>query len=306
MPDLMHLDANESAFFKRELEHVKAQSYDVKHKALKATTLIPVESDAPAGADTITWRSFDAVGVAKIVSDYAKDFPRVDVLGVENTVRVRSLGASYGYSIKEIRRSQMAGTRLDQRRANAARRAIDELIDSLAWRGDAAYGIQGLLDYPGMTEATIAVGAGSSKAWSAKTPDEIVADVTALLDAVTETTNGGEIPDTMVLPIAQYNLIANTRMEGGDSKTILRFILDNNPYLTAIDWVSDLAGAGDSGTDRVLVYSRDPEKLGLQIPMEFEQFEADKHGMEYEIPCHAETAGVIMYYPLSAAYGDGI
>jgi hypothetical protein len=38
----------------------------------------------------------------------------------------------------------------------------------------------------------------------------------------------------------------------------------------------------------------------------FEQFDPIQKGMEYEIPCHAETAGVIVYYPLSIAYGDGL
>ena len=126
MKNMYKLDANESAFFKRALEAVKSRTYDVKRKTLKATTLIPVETDAPNGADVITYRSFDAVGVAKIISDYAKDFPRADVYGKEEMVKIFSLGSSYGYSIKEIRRAQMAGTNLDQKRAMAAKRAIDE------------------------------------------------------------------------------------------------------------------------------------------------------------------------------------
>ena len=35
-------------------------------------------------------------------------------------------------------------------------------------------------------------------------------------------------------------------------------------------------------------------------------FAEDKKGMSYQVPVHAETAGVIVYYPASIAFGDGI
>lgn len=302
----LKLDANESAFFTRQLEYVKSKTYDVKYKNLKATQLIPVSTEAPAGADTITYRSFSKVGVAKVVSDYAHDFPRVDTVGTESTIKVRSLGDSYGYSIKEIRRSQMAGTRLDTRRAEVARRAIDELINTLAWDGDSNYSIQGFIDYPGITEYTIPNdGTGSSKLWSTKTPDKIVRDVTGLVDAIVDTTNGREAPDTLLLPLSLYNLIANTRMTDGNDKTIMTFIMENNPYIKRIEWVVELKTAGAGSTTRIMAYTRNPNNLTLEIPQPFEQFPAQWKGMEAEIPCHAETGGVIVYYPLSVAYGDG-
>ena len=50
----------------------------------------------------------------------------------------------------------------------------------------------------------------------------------------------------------------------------------------------------------------DPMKLTLELPMPFEQFAPQQTGMEYQIPCHAKCGGVIVYYPASIAYGDGI
>lgn len=305
--DVMKLDANESAFFKRQLEYIKSQTYDTKYKNLKATTLIPVSTEAPNGADSITFRRFSKVGFAKIVSDYANDFPRVDVYGEEQQSPVHSIGASYGYSIKEIRRAQMAGLNLNQRRADTARRAIEEEIDSIAWDGDSDYGLNGLIDYPGITEYTVpADGTGSVKLWSAKTPDKIVRDVTGMVDAIVDTTNGREAPDTLLLPITQYLYIANTRMTDGNDKTIMTYIMDNNPFINTIEWVVELAGAGAGATDRMMLYTRSPNNLTLEIPQPFEQFSPQQKGMEYEVPVHAETGGVIVYYPLSVCYGDGI
>lgn len=304
--DIMKLDAGESAFFKRQLEYIKSRTYDVKYKNLKAKTLLPISSEAPAGADYIIWYSFDKVGQAKIIADYANDFPRVDVYATENQSKVKSLGDSYGYAIREIRRAQMAGVNLNDRRANTARRAIEELIDDLAWNGDSNFNIQGFLDYPGITEYTVpADGTGSTKTWSTKTPDQIIRDLTGMRTAVSVPTKGREEINTILLPRTQFELIKNTRMTDGNSKTIFTFFMDNNPGIT-IEVLDLLASAGAGSTDRMMGYVRDPNNLTLELPQPFEQLEADKKGMEYIIPCHAEHGGVIIYYPQSVVYGDGL
>ena len=64
-PQEIRLDAGEQIFFGDQLALIKARTYDVQHKALKALQLLPVSSDQDAGADHIIWHSFDKVGVAK-------------------------------------------------------------------------------------------------------------------------------------------------------------------------------------------------------------------------------------------------
>lgn len=304
--NMMKLDAQGSAFFNRELEVVKSKTYDVKHKELRALTLLPVETDTHNGAETITWRSYDKVGTAKIIADYATDFPNVDVLGEEKSVKPKSIGNSYRYSIEEIRRSQMVGKSLDSRRAAAARRGHDEKHDDIAWNGSTKAGLNGFINYPGITEYTVPNGTGGNSTWASKTPDEIFADVTGIMNAVQVPTNNKEMPDTLFLPLAQYNDIAFRRVTDGDSTTVLAYILKNHPTLKAIEWVNELKGAGTGGADRMMVLVRDVDHVAIQIPQPFEQFDADKKGMAYMIPCHSKTAGVIVYYPQSVAFGDGI
>lgn len=303
--DRFHLDASETAFFKRQLEYVKGRTYDVKYRNLKAQQFIPVSTEAPAGADYIIWYSYSKAGTAKIIADYAHDFPRVDVFATENQAKIYSMGDSYGYSIKEIRRAAMAGNNLDTRRANTARRAIEELFDRLAWYGDADFNIQGFFDYPGITEYTVPDGAGAAPEWSTKTPDEIIADLTGIMDSVSVPTNGREMVDTILLPREQYNLIKNTRMGGSSDTTIYSFFTKNNPDVI-IDVLDELAGIGAGGSDRYYAYVRDAEHLTQEIPQPFEQLEADKKGASWEVPCHAEFGGVQIYYPQSVAFGDEI
>lgn len=302
----MKLDAKESAFFETELRYVKSKTYDAKLAELKGLSLIPIDMSAGAGVNEITYRSFRGVGIAKVIADYAKDFPRVDVYGEEVTVPVKGIGNSYGYSIQEIRASQRAGKQLDLRRATAARRAHEELINKMALKSDPTIRTNGLIDYPGISEVTLeSDGQGSSKTWASKTADQIIRDVNDMVTAVMTPTSGRETPDTLLLPLAQYNALANIRLSNTD-KNVLNYILENNPYIKRIDFLLELDGAGAGGTDRAIVGRFDADHITLEIPQPFEQFDAQQEGMEFTIPCHSECAGTIIYYPLAFAFADGI
>ena len=302
----IRLDGFEQVFFDEQLALVKARTYDVKHKALKALTLLPVSTEQDPGADRIIWRSFDQVGVAKIVADYANDFPRADVAGEEHISPVRDIGSSYGYSLKEIRRAQKAGVSLDAKRAEACRRAIDEKQDKIAWFGDSKAKLPGFINAAGITEYVAANGAGGSKTWATKTADEIVADVAGIITAAGEATNGIENPDTLILPLSLYNKLMTTPYGANRDKTILGFIRENYPQITRIDWVQDLAGAGAGGASRVMAYSRDPLKVEVQIPQRLEQFPPQQKGLAFDIICAQSTGGTLVYYPLSVVFCDGL
>jgi len=301
--DPTRLDSNESVFFNRELAFVKSRSYDAKYAELKGLALIPISTEAGAGINEIVYHQYRGVGFAKVIADYAKDFPRVDIYGEEKSVKVKGIGDS----IKEIRASQRAGKNLDQRRAITARRAHDEQMNKMALKSDPINGTFGLLDFPGITEVTLQNdGTGSSKTWASKTPDQIVRDINDMVNAVMEPTSAREVPDTLLLPIAMYNDIATRRIGEAGEKTLMKYILENSPYIKRIDWLSELKNFGAGNTNRALVGRFDEEHITLEIPQPFEQFEAQQEGMEFTIPCHSECAGTIIYYPLAFAYADGI
>jgi hypothetical protein len=305
--DPMRLDKGESIFFAREVEHIKTQTYDAKPKELKGLMLIPISTDASPGARLITYRRYASVGFAKIISDYANDFPRVDAYGEEESIKVYSIGVSYGYNIMEIREAAMTpGKNLELRRAVAARRSHDEEANSLSLNGDDEYKINGLIRYPGITEATLpADGNGSSTMWREKTEDQILRDINLLTDAIMLPTFGREVPDTMLLPMAAYNYLANKRL-GDNQTTLLKYIMDNNPVIKRIEWLNELAGAGEGGLDRVMLGKFDAEHITLELPQPFEQFEPLQKGMEWTIPCHSRCAGVIIYFPMAFCYADGV
>lgn len=302
----VNLDADTSAFFSSAVDAVKAKVYDRQFPELRARSLIPVSYETNTGALTTSYEYWDIYGHAKIVANYATDIPRVDLRGKKATAQIRSLAAGFGYSIQDIRTARMMGTPLEQRKANAAKQAILTLEDDIAISGDADHGLVGLLSHPNVPDVAIpADGTGSSALWSAKTADLIMRDINLLVAQIVTTTNGVESPDTLLLPLTAHNRISTLRV-GESGQTVLQFLLGTSPYIKNVEIWPKLAGKGAGGTDVMIAYRRDPDKLQLEVPQDFEQMPAQEIGLTYEVNCHARTGGVIIYAPLSIAKADGI
>lgn len=307
----VHLDAGETFFFARELEYIKSKSYDIEFPEMKAFKHIPISTEAGEGAQAITYAQFEEVGLARVIESYADDLPRADIRGKEFTTQVKSIGCSYGYSVQEIRAAIMVGRSLTQRQANAARRANDQKINRLAWFGDSTYNILGLLNTPNIPEYLVpANGSGATTQWVNKTPDQVLSDLNTITNSIVGLTKGVEMPNTVLLPVNQYTLIASTPRSTTSDTTILEYFIQNNPFITTVDWVPELAGAGPvvdmTATDLFIAYDKNPDKLTMEIPMPFTQYPPQERGLEFVVPCESRYGGIITYYPLSLAIGYGI
>jgi hypothetical protein len=304
-------DAGETAFFARELEYVKAQSYDIEFPEMKAFKLIPISTEAGEGAEVITYAQFEETGLARIIESYANDLPRADIRGKEFSTRVRSIGVSYGYTVQEVRAAIFANRSLTQRQATAARRANDQLVNKMAWFGDNTYKALGMLNNANVPSATVLNnGVGATTQWVNKTPDQILGDLNSLANGINALTNGVEFPNTLILPVAQYTLIASTPRSTTSDTTILQYFIQNNPFITVVDWVPELKGAGPVvnavATDVMIAYDRNPDKLTMEIPMPFTQHPPQERVLEFVVPCESRYGGIIVYYPLSISIAFGI
>lgn len=301
------IDAEESIFFLRELEQIKARSYDVKYAALKARTLIPVSREAGAGAESITYEQYDQVGMFQIVANYADDLPTSDIKGKEFTVKVKSLGGSYRYSLQEVRASIMAGKPLQQRKADATRRAHLQKENRLAFFGDAACGFNGFLNHPSVPIVTNpADGAGASTTFASKSADFIIRDLNSLTHSIVSLTKDVEQPDTLLLPVTIGNFLKATPRSSTSDTSILAYFLGNNGYVSGVEVLNELETAGVGGLKRGMAYRRSPDAVTMEVPQDFEQLPPQEKGLAFMVPCHARYGGVIFYYPLSAAYMDGL
>lgn len=295
-------DANETAIFARQLEHVYTKTYDVKYPEFKARLFIPLDTSVPSGAETYTYRQFDEVGMAALIANYADDLPDVTLFGKEFTGKCKSIGTSYSYSIQDVRRASMSGMALETALPKVARRVTEAKIDKLAAFGDEATGLVGFLNNANVTPVSPITGT-----WSSASADNIIADLDKLVNSIVIATNGIHVPDTLLLPITQFLRLNNLQKSAASDKTVLQWYLENNPFIKNIDhwYLLDLADADLDGP-RAVAYQRSPEVLGLVIPQEFEQFPPQAKNLAFSVPCHARCGGVKVTYPLAIAYMDGI
>lgn len=307
-PDIVRLDDNTSIFFNQELTKTKSRTYDIVYPQFKARSLIPVSFDAGPAAQVIRYEQYDVTGFAKIVSNYASDFPRADVKGKEFASIVKALGDSYGYNVDEIRAAAMAGKPLQQRRANSAKQAMMKLENDIAFFGDTDNNLGGFLTNSNIPSGTVpADGDGGLTTWVSKSPQQILRDMNLAASAPFENTNGVEQANVLLLPPAQYSLIANTPFSDLSDKTILQWFLTNNQFIKSVEWVNELKAANNPmNEDLMFAYNRSPDKLTLEVPSDFEQFPPQEVGLDYVIYCFQKCGGVIWYYPMSAQIYDGI
>lgn len=309
-------DAEEaSIFFARELDYVKSQSYDVEYPEFTALKMFPMSSEVDEGAETVTYYSYDKVGLAKIISNYATDLPRADVKGKPTTAIIKSIGDSYGYSIQEMRASRMAGKSLDTRKAESARYQIDYLNNKIAWYGDKETGLKGVLSEDNDVPVyVLATGESGSTSWASKTADEILADITGMLKQMATITKKVEKPDTIALSSDAYIEIQNKRIDG-TATTLLTYIKENIPDIKEIVSCPELDAdstdtnpyaAETDGQSVMLLFKNDARKLTIENPLPFMQYPIQTQGLEVVVPCEARTAGAMIYYPMSMLIAVGV
>lgn len=301
----MRMDDKFTAVLEKQLEFVKTRTYDIRYPELKARQIIPVNNDVDPGAETIVYRQWDDFGMAIILSNHADDLPLIDAMVEEFTQRVVSIGAAYQWTIQELRRSAMAGASLDQRKAMAVRRAVEQKIENIAALGDVKTGLNGFAKHPNVTVLAAPTGDWANIATTAAL---ILTDLNFMPTSIVTTNKETFIPDSLVMPIEQFNIIATKRNSttGDTNVTVLEAWLGSNPWVTTVGTWNKLANADATDTGpRLVCYKNDPEVLTLEIPQEFEQMPPQAKNLSFVVPVHARIGGVIVYYPIAMAYMDG-
>lgn len=300
-----NFDAAGSAFVARQLTMVRAQVLRVKKASLNAFNVFPVTTDIPVGAETALQRVYDSVGVAEIISNWADDLPRVDILAQETSVNVKMLGDAYGYNYREVQNAQFANINLSAEKGRVAKYAIDYKLNQIAWHGDKEHHITGFLDNPNISEFTLpGDGANNSTKLADKTEEQVFRDLNNFIESIPEATNQVEQANALLLPPAVYTLLATKRL-GNTETTYLNFFRQIHPEITNIAKVLELKGAGQDGKDVMIAGFFDPSYIKFEIPIRFDQRPVEYRNLEYVVNCVASTAGitVVMPFAFAKAYG---
>lgn len=290
--------ASPGLYFARELEQRLAEVLETKRPALNGMRLFARRTDVNANARTFTRKRFDSAGVAKWISDYTQDLPRVGVSASEETFQVKTLGNEFGWTIEDILAAQFTGTPIDMALANAARRAHEEFINHVIWNGDESVGIHGVLNYPYLPryifDNPIATGTSA---------DVIIAALTDMVFQGRNRTKQIAVLDRMVVAPSIYSYLRSTPRASNSDTTILEFFLRNNGHVKTIEEAWELEGAGPDGEHLIINFPLDPTVLGVVAPTLFQVLPVQQKSLSYSVPCWSRCGGVVSDFPLEATIG---
>lgn len=307
------LNDDDAVFFQRQLEFIEAQTYDQLYPDLEARESFGVDTSGGPGVQTLTYRSYNHVGTAKVINARATDLPKPNLSGREYSLHVKSVGTAYDYDIDEIAAAQFSGLPLEARKAMAATRGYEQFVNSAAWYGDEAGGFVGFFQQPDVTRATVAAGANGKTGWmDGKTPTEIHKDLTTAVSAMFATTLKIMRPSEIWLPVLHHQYIQNTARSDQSDMTILGFFVANNEFINSADKFRPLnavKGQGASGSDCFIVICREVNGLKtfrLREPLALTWQPVQLHGLVYEIPGRGRFAGLQVMYPAAISINSGI
>ena len=314
---------SEGLFFQRQLEHIQAQSYDVLYPDLKGREVFANNVEGSEGTTVITYRSYDKRGEAVIIAGKASDLPRVDIDGKEYSINVRQIGTSYGFSRREIAAAQLAGMPLDARKAEVVRRVYEEKINQIIWFGSESDGINGLFGgVAGDPWSTIsnsqvagAAAGGNSTVWGVdKTPDEVIADLTKACSDMVSSTLQIHTPNKILMSVAKKNYMMNTPRSLQSDTSIMNWFLANNAWITSADQivaVNELAGvfgavpSATAGEEGFIVMESKEDNMRTREPFSFVHIPVQYKGLEMEINCYGNFAGLEIIRPASISFHYG-
>jgi hypothetical protein len=299
-------DAAPSIFIENEVEEIISTTYRQDLPPLRVLTFIPVRTDIDPRAANISYVELSQAGMAAVLRTPSAEIPRVDIFRKKLTSPVREIAAKYGWTVAEMENAEFANVPLEREYADTARRAIAEQVSDIAVNGHPSTQLPGMLTNPNIPRLTVAVGASMDTKWSTKTADEILRDLGAMFASVVETSLGAYTVDSGLLPMAQYNQIADMPRSSISDETVLSYFLRTNPYCKQINWLAELAGAGTGGSDIMIAYPNDPIVWAYWMVMPFEQRPQQERDLQVEVVCREKSGGVIIPKPIALVIAEGI
>lgn len=293
----MAFNQDAGMFTARQVEAVRNKIYEEKLPQMNGLSLVPISHEAPEWAESIVERTFDMVGMAKVIANYADDLPRADVAMEERAVRVKDLGASYGYNLSELRLAAANQVDLPATKGRAARRAIELKMNEIALTGDKKAGLNGFINHPNLGEAAVKGG------WKDATAEDVLADLDTLYNTVVLQSRGIHTPTHLLVSLTDYQVLGSKYLNTADKVDVLTFFKKKHPSLT-IEGLWELEKAGTSDKNLAICYEKNIDNLSLELPQDFTQYPAQERNLELVVNCTARIGGVFLRYPLCAVKAE--
>lgn len=301
---------------------VDSAFYDVEypeHDWYKVVKEDQVLSDINAGATQYAFISRDRQGAAAFRGQAENNnIPMVSQTAGSSTVPLCASNVGAKIDNEDARQYQMGfNGNLAQDLGECMRFACDNLVERTFFFGDDAVGFKGFMNFPGVPTSTAVSGAAGNTDWSKKTAAEMVKDINDGLAAVWTNSRGVFLPNTVFLPLEQFNLLATTPYTLGASAAVFQSALDYvkkyNIYtnqrgkeleIIPIRYLKNANDSSDKG--RMILQDRSKRNQALPFPMGYTLQAPVPVPLGAEFYSEQKHGSYVIRQPLSTLYVDGI
>jgi len=126
-----YLDAADNIFLRRELEHVRKETYKIEYPDNEARLLVPIDHEVDTGAEMTTFSTLASARNSRVGGGYSTAAPRVDVSISDESQRIVPIVNSFGYNFQEVRNAKYAKRGLSLLRAQTARDVMEADLSQL-------------------------------------------------------------------------------------------------------------------------------------------------------------------------------
>ena len=292
------------ALIGRETEAVRTKILEQRRPPLNGFASFGFRTDIPAWAETFTSYMTDTTGSAMIGTGYETDVPSVGMGISTQTRNVRFLLCQYSWTMWQLLRAAEQGTPLPTGMPYRARRVIEETHNDLIWDGNAAHGLYGVINQPGIPRVPVdePVGAGASS------ESALLTAILYFVDTVEANTNQSVRAERLLIAQANYSYLANTPRSTSSDSSLLKWLIESRRDVgrsLEIFSVRELEGKGPGGENLMIAYDIDPAVQGYEVPagQVFEQLAPQFSGYQQTTYCYGATGGFNTEYPLEMAIG---
>lgn len=300
------------AFLTPQLHRIEAEVYMTKYPSFDINRFFSVDTSGDMWDVGTLVYSMDKVGQAEFLSGAGFDMPYASTQMAQATRNFHLAGIGYEWNTQEMERAAMLGRALSSDKAAAADLAAQRFIYGIAMDGKNPAGVAekgwtGFINDANVPSAQVANdGTGPSRLWTAKTPDQILRDINACLNAVETGSGETHVANKLVLPTSAYNYIANTRVTDTGT-SILAFLQANNIAGESLTILKSraLETAGTGNSTRMVAYDDSRQVLRFHLPGPHRFLPPFQKGsMVYEVGGIMNVGGLEIRLPKAMAYRD--
>ena len=239
----------------------------------------------------------------------ADGIPMVQANFGKNLYKAHGIAVGTRVQWVDMQKGNLTGRNLDTMLRDGVRMTYDKHMDANTYVGFSIYGTTGLINNANVTIAS----AGAT--FAASTADAILSIINTNIIAAWAAAGYDldAIPNHILMPYEQYNLIATTQVSSVAEKSILTYLLENN--IAAKNGVELFIGAtkycdggGAGGADRMVIYCNKERYIAMDelVPLTRAMTSPNTEHFCYDTAYAGNVSELEIFYPQTIIYVDGI